>query len=445
MNPSVYQDIWDADQATNGLPAVRPGEPRSDDQGFVAVDERTEPVAGDHRVLTEVVIPDSKRETYDLCGRLFNNYTLDPGVRELVTVEETQEEKDFIDAIVGLPPLQVAKAAIAQEQGQSISDLALAAMIKETWFLQGRAGSKHASGFEHVFVGEQSERGDKPDDQAAKMSGYHFWYKYHLDELGDLLPASEPQKDRIIYQAARYSGADDPAHGLLVPEIVTLRFQWTAHDFITGENQILSKSIGGFWVGCSPEGLIALGLVRTRTRSDKLAEINGSTYQLDLHRLDGVPTSIRTFFPRFLRCSFCDIVPGEGNGGEGNEPEPGTGTNDPTTSEQDLPAETVRIVAARVNPAGHDPGRETVTLINSAAAPVELSSWAVEGPNGTRFIFADVTLADGEVRTFRMPTSGAQFRNRGGDIRLLDGAGAVHHQVTYTRQQADPQGRTVVF
>jgi len=425
MSATIYQEIWDADQATHGIPAIRPGDSTDLALGFVRVDERASEVGDDHRVLTEVVIPDAKRTTYDLCEKLFNNYQLDPGVREIVTPEESIEEQAFIDAIVPLPPLQVAKAFIASELGQTISDLTLGSMIRETWFLQGRAGSKHASGFEHVFVGEQKAAGDLPDSQAVSMGGYHFWYKYHLDDSAGLSGS-----DDIAYHSTRYSGADRPEQGLLVPEIVTLSFTWQAHDFTTGEEQLLIKPIGGFWVGCSAEGLIALGLVRARTKAPKVAAINSATYQIDLHRLDDNRDSIRTFFPRFKSSDFRAI-------------DDGTPTNDPPTGT--TASEEILILAALVNPPGDDAGKETLTLLNSTPASRALDGWSLQAPNGTRFVFADVTLAAGEVRTFRLPSGSAQLRNRAGDIRLLEPSEALHHRVHYSREQAKKQGFTVAF
>ena len=157
MTQSIYQEIWDADQDTNGLRAITLADAKPD-SGFVIVDEPAS-AGADHQVIRDVMIPDEKKETYFLCERLFNNYTLDPAVREDVTPLESQEERDFIDAIVPLPPLQVAKRFIAQSSGTEVSDNTLATMIHETWFRQGMVGSKHASGFEHVFVGEQSKIG----------------------------------------------------------------------------------------------------------------------------------------------------------------------------------------------------------------------------------------------------------------------------------------------
>jgi hypothetical protein len=103
----------------------------------------------------------------------------------------------------------------------------------------------------------------------------------------------------------------------------------------------------------------------------------------------------------------------------------------------------VKIVAALVNLPGNEAGRETVTLLN--VAPANLEGWAIEAPNGWRFVFADVVLKGGEVRTFRMPSTRPQFRNQAGDITLFDRAGARHYQVHYTTEAARREGFAIVF
>ncbi|MGI9415765.1 MAG: hypothetical protein ACR2PM_18970, partial [Hyphomicrobiales bacterium] len=309
---SIYQDIWNADQTGNGIPALRPGEATNDAAGYVIVDERATEVGSEHKVLREVVIPDAKMETYDLCAALFNNYALERAASEIIRPEEIQEELTFIDAILPTPPIQLARQHLESSLALNISNEMLAAMIKETWFDFGQAGNQRdASGFEHVFVGEQAS-------SASKVGGYHFWYKYHLDDGGP-----DGVDDRIAYRGTRYHKAEQPEKGVLVPEVVTLSLVWDAPEGDSqGDGRKLEKSIGGFFVGCSPEGLVALGLVRSRTQSGKIAKINGAEYQLDLHRLDQRPNSIRTFFPRFRRADVVDIDTPPNGGGPGEPQEP---------------------------------------------------------------------------------------------------------------------------
>ena len=426
---SIYQEIWDADQAGNGIKALRKKDQsdlKNESVGYVLVDEEAN--GEEANILSEVVIPPAKSLTYDLCARLFDNYALDPGIREVVTAGETTEERNFIRAIIPTQPLQIAKNFIARDLGQTVDDTDLAIMIEKTWFLQGKAGSKFASGFEHVFVGEQKPKGDRPDFRAVELGGYHFWYKYYLDDGGK--KGKIEFDDHIKFRGTCYGNAEETTQGIFVPEVVTLSYEWTAPDTVNNSTQLLQKPIGGFWVGCSPEGLIALGLIRVWTSAGSSAVINSSTYEVRFFPLDDNPQSIRTFFPIFKRTDFIDSSPGNGNRGEEGTP----------TAEG-----TVKIIAALVNPSGDESGRETVTLLNLDSTAVNLDNWKIKAPNGWEFTFADVTIGAGETRNFRMISSSPQFSNKGGTISLLDSSSNVHDQVTYTKQQASREDFTIKF
>ena len=425
---AAYQQIWDADQSQNGVPAVRPGEPRDDAVGFVIVDERATSVGRDHRVLKEVVVPDSKAATYDLCVKLLDNYALERAASEFIRPEEIQEELDFVDAILPTGPMQAARQVLEQRLGLAISNDSLAAMVKETWFKLGTAGSQsQASGFEHVFVGEQGR-------QQTKIGGYHYWHKYFLDDGG-------AGTDRIEYKGTQYQDAIESDKGILVPEVVTLSLVWEAPIGDRRGNggsgtKTLKKPIGGFFVGCSPECLIAMGLVRCRTMGGKLAKINGAEYQLDLHRLDSEPNSIRTFFPRFRRADITSI-----SGGGDDGPSSGSGNDTDTLN----PQSPFKLVAAMVNPVNPEGGREFVQILNKTATPKSLKGWRLVAPNGTSFTFADIDVQPAEVFKFVIPQSSGVLRNRAGRIRLFNDESELQQLVSYSTEQARNEGEPVVF
>ena len=427
---AIFQEIWDADQSGAGVPALRPGEPKDPSRGFVVVDERATSVGVDHRVLAEVVIPDAKRETYRLCERLYDNYALERAVRERVTSGEVQEELDLIDAILDTPPIEVAQQYLETSLDLTISKDAMAAMIKETWFAMARAGSQlEASGFEHVFVGEQSS-------SRSKIGGYHFWHKYHLDDGGS-------GEDRIEYVGTRYGGAQEPGQGILVPEVVTLQLTWDAPFGDAGlrsGSRTLSKPIGGFFVGCSPEGLIALGLVRCRTKSSKITQINGAEYQLDLHRLDNAPNSIRTFFPRFRRADVVAIDNGGGSGGSG-----GSGGGDGSSGGTPAGETPFRIVAGMVNPVNPEGGREFLQILNVSGQRRSLENWRIEAPNGMAFTLDDIGVDPGNLFKFVAPTAQGAFRNKAGTILLRDASNRVVQECPYGTEQARREGVPIVF
>jgi poly(U)-specific endoribonuclease len=84
-----------------------------------------------------------------------------------------------------------------------------------------------------------------------------------------------------------------------VPDVVTLAYRWDAYDYGARQRRALYEPIGGFWVGCSIEGVMALGTARFFERGRVETTINGARYEIALYRSpDG--RGLRAFFPRFL-------------------------------------------------------------------------------------------------------------------------------------------------
>ncbi|MFB6437392.1 DUF2278 family protein [Streptomyces sp. NPDC056411] len=106
--------------------------------------------------------------------------------------------------------------------------------------------------------------------------------------------------------------------------------------------------------------------------------------------------------------------------------------------------EALRIVAALVNPAGPAPEEETVTLVNTSAAPVDLDGWHLTDQHKHQLDLPEGRLGPGA--TLVVPVhNGFQLGNHGGSITLLDPAGLKVHGVAYTEQQAQREGRTLTF
>lgn len=433
----VYQTLWDADQRGNGVPALRPEEEGDAARGYVIVDEPTGPVAADWAVLREVVIPDNKRQTYDLCLDLMNNYALERRAREVQRPQELAEEGRFIEVILETEVIQTARRIMEEKNDIPVPDPLLAAKIRECWFELGQAGGQtQASGFEHVFVGEQAS---KP----SKIGGYHYWHKFWVDDGGSV-EQGVPGIDRIVYRGPKYGGAARPEQGVLVPEVVTLQMEWDAPGGDGGTGRLLTKPIGGFFVGCSPEGLIALGLVRSLTESGKLATINGAEYQLDLHRLDN-KRGIRTFFPRFLRANVTQIDPAPA---PSDRPANGTVTGSTPPSQPEFSsrgAGVFRILAAMVNPRNPEGGREFLQIINASDQMANIRGWSVTAPNGSRFHLADRLMEPGEIFRFTLPGAHGVLRNKGGEIGFHDPAGSLVQLCSYSSEDAQTEGAVILF
>lgn len=424
----IYQRIWDADQTGSGVQPLLPGNETDQSRGHVRVIAASQGDDAEHKVLTEVAIPPAKSTSYERARRLFDNYALDEQDPEIETAEERQEIHDLLDAVIDSPPMLVARAYIAEATGTPVSKDRWYATLLEQWFRSfAQGGDPALTGFEHVFVGEQ---------EGAKAQGYHFWYKYHLDD--GLASTIERRRlpgfkdDRIVYLRGMYANGQER-----FPESVTISYRWDAPDYDRNALRPLTKPKGGFFVGCSVEGLMALGSVRAHlgARAPKEAVINGARYDLKLFR-SANDQHIRTFYPVFL-----------GPAGVPPQPVPvlGGGTASPSLPGSAVVASDIRILAALVNPTGDDPGKETVTLVNTGPAVVSLEGWFLVDKMGNRFAVNEVSLAAGMATTILLPKHSIQLSNKGGEIRLINRQGHTAHLVSYSKAQAADEGRTIVF
>lgn len=420
----IYQEIWDADQTGSGVKPILDSQDGDSEQGYVKV---AAVATGEleFRVLPEVRIPESKMRTYNLVRALFDNYALDESDVEVETPQEREEVHNLLSAIVDSAPMQVARRYVEESTNTVVSSERWYSTLLELWFRRfSQGGDPELSGFEHVFVGEQ---------EGSKVQGYHFWYKYYLDDgLASTIDRSRfPgfKDDRIAYLRGQYGNGQEN-----FPESVTISFKWDAPDYDRGATRPLTKPIGGFFVGCSVEGLMAIGAVRAHVgaRAPKEAVINGARYDLKVFRSEN-NQNIRTFYPVYL---------GPG-GDDSNSSSEGT-TRPATQATVDSP---VRIIAALVNPLGDDPGKETVTLINTGPTSVSLEGWFLLDAMNNRYILSDQSnvMVPAATTTITLPKNSIQLSNKGGEIRLLNRDSKVVHRVSYTKRQAQEQGRTLIF
>jgi uncharacterized protein YukJ len=104
----------------------------------------------------------------------------------------------------------------------------------------------------------------------------------------------------------------------------------------------------------------------------------------------------------------------------------------------------VRILAALVNPAGDDIGKETVSLINTSPEKVDLSGWALADQVKHKQRLSGI-INPGEVVRVPLGKDSIQLDNSGGIITLLDDKELKIDGVSYTKQDAQKQGWTIVF
>lgn len=103
----------------------------------------------------------------------------------------------------------------------------------------------------------------------------------------------------------------------------------------------------------------------------------------------------------------------------------------------------VRIVAALIDPLqSPERGHETVTLLNTTAADIDLTGWLLADTSGR--IRLGGPLGSGEAR--RILLGGAvRLSNVRDTITLLDARGAVVDQVSYQARGLPAEGRTRIF
>jgi poly(U)-specific endoribonuclease len=276
----IYQRIWKADMQSNGITPIFPGEKRDRSEGYVVVDHKI--LTPEHQLLKEVHIPEGKRRSYQLVEKLFDNYTLNQYSREKDTRRERSEVKEFLTTVVQSPPIKMAREYIEEKSNKTYSELQWFTHLQQLWFRKFDLESgRDISGFEHVFIGEQKRK---------LLLGHHFWYKYWLEDNGRLNHLHLDQidmKDHTLY-------APEPG----APYILTAGYRLSAFDSERKCFVKISKSRCGFFVGISPEGLLALGTVRAMfpENAPHFISFNGTSYKLELFMSpDG--KSIRTFYP----------------------------------------------------------------------------------------------------------------------------------------------------
>jgi hypothetical protein len=107
------------------------------------------------------------------------------------------------------------------------------------------------------------------------------------------------------------------------------------------------------------------------------------------------------------------------------------------------PDRVVRIVGALVNPIGPAPEPETVTLLNTSPEPVQLDGWMLaDGSKNKQSLTGTIAAGVTSTIAVRPPV---HLGNRGGIITLLDEQGLKVDGVSYTEQQAQREGWTLVF
>ena len=104
----------------------------------------------------------------------------------------------------------------------------------------------------------------------------------------------------------------------------------------------------------------------------------------------------------------------------------------------------IYIERALVNPVGNDVGREAVVIGNTTTSAVNLANWSLVDRNDNQETISGILQA-GESRIIVLSGDSVQLGNKGGTIRLKDASGNQVHAVSYSKDDAQKEGRYLRF
>ncbi|CZF86904.1 DNA/RNA non-specific endonuclease [Grimontia marina] len=293
----------------------------------------------------------------------------------------------------------------------------------------GNRQVKHASGFEHVFLGEIKREGSR-----YEIGGYHFWAKFFWDEQN-----GSGGKADLEYLGSFYDGPE----GNLNTDVATLAMSWRV-----GE-KIAWKEKGGFFVGMSPECLLALGTMLTFEsfrndtqplsffdgESKRRAAINGWRYDLVLYRetLKNQDRGfhLRSFYPVLKSRDNRDLLLA-----------PHSNTDVLLYDEGD-----VVIASAMPNPPGVGDQNEWVSIRNETPGLIDVTGWQIRTKSGTTVLREKTKLPPGREHKIvvRAGGGGAALSNKGTVIELLDTEDTVISKVEYKSVSRRAEGQVLNF
>jgi len=259
------------------------------------------------------LMSDPEYKSYKLVYDLFDNFESDDTKPEVNTKQENQEILDLLNHVVDSSPIKKAASYLNKKYGRSnlieaedrdsfTDRVKFRNKVKKVWFDQYDWGPMRSlSGFEHTFVGERKNN---------QVTGYHFWYKYFVDDSKENALGA----DCINFNRRLDDASTDDFISISFSQV----FDTDGDGVLEHNGDDLSgmKSMGSFFVGPSVECIIALGLIayyenkahfrqRRSMNNDSgqddegvQAFINGSDYKLSMHRGGPKFQHARTFFPQ---------------------------------------------------------------------------------------------------------------------------------------------------
>ena len=145
---------------------------------------------------------------------LLDNYERETGKAEVFTRTEKREMDEFLDLLVATPHMRFVLEYLQRHGGDARakklrSALDLKHLLFDLWFAPYRRFKPNdSSGFEHVFVGEESR---------GAITGLHNWVQFYLEE-------KKGNVNYLGWTGRQDRHADDDVH------VVTVKFSWADDD-----------------------------------------------------------------------------------------------------------------------------------------------------------------------------------------------------------------------
>lgn len=368
MEDTVYQELWNLDSEHNGLStsARKPSGEWHNPNAEILLDEQnryTQNVDKAPNPLFYYVDNQKiKSPTYETFELLLDNYLINPNDPEddlEDSFDEWYETELFLEEIMKTPVMKQSYK-IVKDLGNDLSELEYIDQIRKMWFepydnfYKGKKTSD-CIGFEHIFIGE----GKKSNSDG--IGGYHYWYKYFLDEISG----------RVDFKGYNYGNSQNQSKGAQNAHVATISMEWLTNDS-RNNLKLKRKDKGGFFVGLSPEGQIALATVlyfehnkypnKFKGNTHRAVSINGHDYDLVLYKetlknsSNNTGTHLRSFFPIYKKPSEVSI------------------DTDKIIIEGDS---SLIITKALINPEGYDKGVEWVEVMNNSDKKISLENWSI--------------------------------------------------------------------
>ncbi|XP_059176687.1 poly(U)-specific endoribonuclease-A-like [Physella acuta] len=194
------------------------------------------------------------RRTYKAFRALLDNYEMELGKAEVVTMEERRENYEFLTAIMETKVMKETHKYLVSKRAAPENVEKFKEMLHDIWFKMFRRQAtrgEDSCSFEHVFVGE---------GRGTEMIGLHNWIQFYLQE----------KAGNINYHGyfRRETVRDDE-----IIRLLAVQFTWKG---------IKAKPMCSVFIGSSPEFEVAAYTVCLLLDRDGKTDVKLGEYEVEL-------------------------------------------------------------------------------------------------------------------------------------------------------------------